>query len=213
MQIGRKIYYDKATGNVYVDTGERSGDVVETTQEQDFATYVALHGIDPVTVGVIQLEFGQYADKFAQYPFHVDPITQQIVWNTGWTFEQAVANKKAEISNAVQEKIVAGYQSTVVLASTGKAHFYGTMPDDQANMNFEYNKLNGNPDQATVDYRPQDELDFVTHTRTEFKAIAEAVYARVKFYLGQGYAYYRQLAAAQTVEEVNAIVVNIVDPS
>jgi hypothetical protein len=212
MQIGRKIYYDKATGNVYVTTAEMSGDVVETTQEQDFQTYTALHGIDPATVGMIQLEFGQYADKFAQYPYHVDPSTQEIVWDTGWTFEQAVANKKAEISAAVSAKITAGYQSTLVLASTGKAHFYGTMPDDQINMSFEYNKLNGNPDQTTVDYRPQDEMDFVTHTRAEFKAIAEAVYARTKFYLAQGYAYYRQLAASQTVDEVNAIVVQVVDP-
>ncbi|WP_405175096.1 hypothetical protein MHI27_27475 [Paenibacillus sp. FSL H8-0261] len=35
MQIGRKIYYDNATGNVLVDTGERSSDVVETTQALD----------------------------------------------------------------------------------------------------------------------------------------------------------------------------------
>lgn len=65
MQIGRKIYYDKSTGNVIVDTGERSGDVVETTVEQDIAVYVALAERVPDTVGVLQLEYGQFAQDFA----------------------------------------------------------------------------------------------------------------------------------------------------
>jgi hypothetical protein len=160
---------------------------------------------------------GPYIAKWDVKDAQGKPVPQpteedlQAAWSA-YALSAAQAAKKAEVSAAVAAKITAGYQSTVVLASTGKAHFYGTTPDDQANMNFEYNKLNGNPDQATVDYRPQDELDFVTHTRAEFKEIAEAIYSRVKFYLGQGYAYYRQLDAATTVSEVEAIVVNIVDP-
>jgi hypothetical protein len=66
MQIGRRIFYDKATGNVIVDTGERSGDVVETTQEQDFASYVALAERVPETVGMLQLEYAQYAQDFME---------------------------------------------------------------------------------------------------------------------------------------------------
>lgn len=34
MQIARRIYYDKSSGNIIVDTGERSGAVVETTIER-----------------------------------------------------------------------------------------------------------------------------------------------------------------------------------
>jgi len=66
MQIGRRIYYDKFTGNVLVDTGERQGDVVETTIEQDFEVYKALSERNPETVGMIQLEFGQYAQDFRE---------------------------------------------------------------------------------------------------------------------------------------------------
>jgi len=66
MQIGRKIYYDKLTGNVIVDTGERQGAVVPTTIEQDFQTYAALAERVPETVGVLELEFGQYAQDFAE---------------------------------------------------------------------------------------------------------------------------------------------------
>lgn len=65
MKIGRKIYYDLATGNVIVDTGERSGSVVPTTVEQDFQSYAALAERVPETVGVLELEYGQYAQDFA----------------------------------------------------------------------------------------------------------------------------------------------------
>ena len=65
MQIGRRIYYELATGNVIVDTGERQGAVVPTTIEQDFTTYAALAQRVPETVGVLELEFGQYAEDFA----------------------------------------------------------------------------------------------------------------------------------------------------
>lgn len=65
MKIGRKIYYDLATGNVIVDTGERSGHVVPTTVEQDFQSYAALAERMPETVGVLELEYGQYAQDFA----------------------------------------------------------------------------------------------------------------------------------------------------
>lgn len=64
LQIGRRIYYDKSTGNAIIDTGECSGDVIEMTIEQDFQVYVALTKRVPDTVGVLQLEYGQYAQDF-----------------------------------------------------------------------------------------------------------------------------------------------------
>ncbi|MBE2945899.1 hypothetical protein [Anoxybacillus flavithermus] len=65
-KIGRKIYYDKATGNVIVDTGEKMGAVIDTTIDQDFESYEELKQRVRETVGVIQLEYGQYAEDFAQ---------------------------------------------------------------------------------------------------------------------------------------------------
>ncbi len=64
-QIGRKIYYDLATGNVLVDTGEKAGNVVETTEEQDFLAYTGLQGRTSESVGCLQLVYGQYAEDFA----------------------------------------------------------------------------------------------------------------------------------------------------
>lgn len=66
MQIGRKIYYDLETGNIIIDTGERSGSVVETTVEQDFVTYAALAERVPSTVGCLQLDYGEFAQEFAE---------------------------------------------------------------------------------------------------------------------------------------------------
>jgi hypothetical protein len=77
--IGRKIYYDKATGNVIVDTGEMMGAVVETTVDKDFETYQALKERVRDTVGVIQLEYGQYAADFAQCNgYRVNPETLEL---------------------------------------------------------------------------------------------------------------------------------------
>lgn len=64
MEIGVKIYYDKQTGNVIVPIGEMSGDVVETTKEQDFAAYKTLSERVPETVGLVQLEYGAYRSDY-----------------------------------------------------------------------------------------------------------------------------------------------------
>jgi hypothetical protein len=78
-RIGRKIYYDKATGNVILDTGEKTGAVVETTIDQDFETYQALKERVRDTVGVIQLEYGQYAQDFAECNgYRVNPQTLEL---------------------------------------------------------------------------------------------------------------------------------------
>jgi hypothetical protein len=120
------------------------------------------------------------------------------------------AAKKAEISAAVAAKITSGYQSTVVLASTGKAHFYGTSLEDQQNMTAEYVNALAHPEITTVKYRPQDVIGRIDHTRNEFIQIAEAVKAFVTSKLDQGYALYEQLNTAQTVADVEAIQVNVV---
>lgn len=79
MQIGRRIYYDKATGNVILDTGERSVGVVETTIEQDFQSYIVLQARVPENVGVIQLEYEQYDQDFAACNgYRVNPSTLQL---------------------------------------------------------------------------------------------------------------------------------------
>lgn len=66
MKIGRKIYYEIPTGNIIVDTGERQGFVRETTTGQDIQTYKELSERNRDTFDVIELEYGQYAQDFAE---------------------------------------------------------------------------------------------------------------------------------------------------
>lgn len=78
-KIGRKIYYDKATGNVILDTGEKMGAVVETTIDQDIATFTALSERNRDTFDVLQLEYGQYAQDFAECNgYRVNPETLEL---------------------------------------------------------------------------------------------------------------------------------------
>lgn len=79
MKIGRRIYYDVATGNVIVDTGERQGFVKPTTVEQDIQTYRALSERNPETFDYIELEYGQYTQDFAECNgYRVNPETKQL---------------------------------------------------------------------------------------------------------------------------------------
>jgi len=58
MNIGAKVYYDISTGDILVNTGERSGDVKVTTIEEDFEIYDELTNKNPELIGVLQLEYG-----------------------------------------------------------------------------------------------------------------------------------------------------------
>lgn len=78
MIVGRKIYYQLSTGNVILEIGEREGSVVETTIDQDFESYVALSQLVKSTVGVIQLTYRQYSDKFGMYYYSI--VDGAIVW-------------------------------------------------------------------------------------------------------------------------------------
>lgn len=82
MQIGMKIYYDKATGNVIHNTGEYVGrGYVETTEDQDFASIKELAQRVRETVGVIKLQYGQHSREFAQCDsYRVDPETGTLVF-------------------------------------------------------------------------------------------------------------------------------------
>lgn len=79
MQIGMKIYYELATGNVILNTGERAGNVVGTTREQDFASYKLLNEWVPERVGVIKLEYQQHRQDFLNATrYRVNPETKEL---------------------------------------------------------------------------------------------------------------------------------------
>jgi len=86
MEVGRRVYYDPLTGDVVQDCGERSGDVTQTTQEQDFEVYPNLQPYEQGTLGILELEYGTFRKNFAKYLYHIDltknPIDETaIVWD------------------------------------------------------------------------------------------------------------------------------------
>ncbi len=79
-EIGRRIYYDKITWEILIDTGERAGDVVETTPEQDFASYPQLQGRGLADTGYIELAYGERREEFMNMgSLEVDPTTQELI--------------------------------------------------------------------------------------------------------------------------------------
>ncbi|MHB1651382.1 MAG: Ig-like domain-containing protein [Desulfitobacteriaceae bacterium] len=79
MKIGRKIYYELATGNIILDAGERQGAVIETPQSEDFAIYPQFIGKDPSAIDFIQLLYGERSAEFINLgSMHVDPVTKAL---------------------------------------------------------------------------------------------------------------------------------------
>lgn len=82
MQRGRRIFYDKLTGNVILEKGERgesTGFFQETTVEEDFASYKVLAERVRETVGCLELEYGQYAQDFTSCNgYRIKPETGEI---------------------------------------------------------------------------------------------------------------------------------------
>lgn len=66
MQIGRRIFWDKLTGDIILDIGEKSGAVTQTTVEYDITAYKVLKERNRETFDVIELEYGAYAQDFAE---------------------------------------------------------------------------------------------------------------------------------------------------
>jgi len=78
-KIGRKLYFDVATGEVILDTGEKMGSVIATTVERDIETYKVLSERNRETFDVIELPYGFYnADFSACNSYRVNPETKEI---------------------------------------------------------------------------------------------------------------------------------------
>ncbi|MDT3416186.1 hypothetical protein QO009_002054 [Brevibacillus aydinogluensis] len=199
--IGRKIYYDKLTGNVLVDTGERAGFVRETTQEEDFQTYAALAERIPETVGCLQLEYGQDSDKFAKYLYRVDPNTQTIIWDLTEptaSLEQVKAAKIDFLNTECTKAIYAGFTS----ASTG--HFFNFDEEAQANFNQQSTLLLLKPDIAEVQWKTED-AGIITLTREQFINVVFEAGQHKQQQINKYWDLKARVQAATTKEEVDAI--------
>lgn len=77
MDIGKRIYYDIETGNIIVDTGEKSGYVVETSTQYEISIYPVLANRKEESFGILELEFGKYRQDFMECNgYRVNPETK-----------------------------------------------------------------------------------------------------------------------------------------
>lgn len=79
MQVGHIVFFDKTTGGVLVVTPEISETSANITAEGYIAIYKVLSERNRDTFDFIELEYGQYAQDFAESNgYRVNPETKQI---------------------------------------------------------------------------------------------------------------------------------------
>ncbi len=109
--IGRRIYFDIETGNIILDKGEMMGSVVKTTIDQDFNTFTVLQERVRETVGVKELEYGQYAQDFTECNgYRVNPQTLALEFSYPTEGEQP---QQPVYQKPLSEQIVALEDSTI----------------------------------------------------------------------------------------------------
>ena len=65
--IGRKLYYDKLTGNeILIVPQQNSNQAIPSSTDQDFIMFGVLQARNPLQVGFIQFEYGEMQGDFSQ---------------------------------------------------------------------------------------------------------------------------------------------------
>lgn len=123
MEIGSRIYYDKITGDILAYVGERSGNVVETSIEDDIFTYKILSERNRQSFDYIQLEYGKYRQDFLEcngyrinpetlelefsYPDpNIPPDEQEVIYQKPLSVKLNELNQKVQQQDAVIEEIL-----------------------------------------------------------------------------------------------------------
>lgn len=68
-KLGRRIYYDKTSGEILFDTGQMEGDIQYEPTTEDDLTLGGLLDKDKDTIGCIKLEYDELKDRFDRFPF------------------------------------------------------------------------------------------------------------------------------------------------
>ncbi|KQC46933.1 hypothetical protein AP057_08885 [Geobacillus sp. Sah69] len=77
--IGRRLYFDKNTGQIIVDTGEYKSFGTKPTVEEDIETYIELSKRNRDSFDYIDLEYGQYEEDFRICSaYRINPETKQL---------------------------------------------------------------------------------------------------------------------------------------
>lgn len=144
MELGRRIYFDKTTGNVILDTGEKQGNVAKTSIEDDIATFTTLSDRNIESFDVIEFTFGEHKQEFTEATsYRVNPTTKELEFNYDPLFdlEDYRQFKKDEMFKRYEEDLLGGFVSSLIDANSVPYEFLYDK-DSQMKINGQTNKLN-----------------------------------------------------------------------
>ncbi len=83
MPIGRKLYYGISTGDIILEIDEKHHEnAVNTTKEQDFQMYSVLSSLNPDSVELKQLNYGELRNDFRKAKsYKVDLGTNEVIFD------------------------------------------------------------------------------------------------------------------------------------
>ena len=101
--IGRKLYYDKLTGNeILIVPQQNSNQAIPSSTDQDFIMFDVLQARNPSQVGLIQFEYGEMQGDFEQCnSVRVDLETLKPIFE----FPIRVVSQSAEIETLKTENL------------------------------------------------------------------------------------------------------------
>jgi hypothetical protein len=98
-----KIYYEKTTGEVLLTREEVPPFYVQTTIDQDIATFKVLSERNRNTFDVLKLEFGKYAQDFAECTgYKVNPTSKKLLFSYGGEFMIPLSEQIEEMNVQAQ---------------------------------------------------------------------------------------------------------------
>ena len=143
MKIGRRIYYDLNTGNVLLNTGERRGNIKPTTINEDFQLYSVLLKYNKDSVGVIELEYGEYSQDFKEcngYRVNLDTKQLEFSYPTdGTTTEEHIFQEPL----SDQVKSLESENATLLLENANQEQRINDLETENATILLELAEMKG----------------------------------------------------------------------
>ena len=110
-----KVYYEVATGEVLLRTGEMEGAVVENTKEQDIQAYPELKGKTIEEIDFIELTYGTLIGTFTNvksYSVNVETKALECVYYTKDDINAQKAEQQAQEALNSSASTIADYMNT-----------------------------------------------------------------------------------------------------
>lgn len=152
----------------------------------------------PFSTKEIELDIDDAHSFIIENPFIYQYIDGQLVKNDSMLLEKIKARKNAELKQACESAILAGF-----ISSNG--HTYRTNRDDQTNMIGQKDKILADSTISIVQWKTED-VGYVSHTRDEWLTVYNEAFDHKQQQLFKYDSIKGQVNACTTYEAIQAIV-------